>query len=38
MPVRAGDIAGIVEKWAPLSLAAAWDNGGFQAGDPGQRV
>jgi len=38
LSVKAGDIARIVEKWAPLSLAASWDNAGFQVGDPGQEV
>ena len=38
MPVRAADIAALVEKWAPPALTAAWDNGGFQVGDPDQRV
>ncbi|NLJ34208.1 MAG: Nif3-like dinuclear metal center hexameric protein [Firmicutes bacterium] len=38
MPITAATLAQIIEKWAPPSLMASWDNGGFQAGDPCQRV
>ena len=33
MPVRAADIAALVEN-GPPALTAAWDNGGFQVGIP----
>ncbi|MCI1720162.1 MAG: Nif3-like dinuclear metal center hexameric protein [Bacteroidales bacterium] len=32
--VRAIDIAGAVEKFAPLSTQVEWDNSGFSVGDP----
>ncbi|MGI6576130.1 MAG: Nif3-like dinuclear metal center hexameric protein [bacterium] len=38
MPVRAVDIAKLMGKWAPLSLAAKWDNVGLQIGDPNRIV
>ncbi len=38
MSMTAADLALIIEKWAPASLTASWDRGGFQAGDPHERV
>lgn len=32
------DIAGIINKIAPVSLAEAWDNPGLQVGDPAAKV
>ena len=35
---KTSDIAGIINKMAPASLAEAWDNSGLQVGDPGADV
>ena len=35
---KTADIAGIINKIAPMSLAEAWDNPGLQIGDPTARV
>ncbi len=34
-PVTLGDIIGLMERFAPLSLAEPWDNCGLQVGDAG---
>jgi len=36
--MRAKDIAGVVEKIAPLGLAQSWDNVGLLIGDPERRI
>lgn len=38
MVVRGRDLAGLVEEYAPISLAEPWDRVGWQLGDPGRPV
>lgn len=38
MEIRAKDIIGLMDAWAPPSLAESWDHPGLQAGDPDQPV
>lgn len=38
MEIRAKDIIGLMDAWAPPSLAESWDHSGLQAGDPDQPV
>lgn len=36
--MKAGDVIGLVEKFAPPELAEEWDNVGWQIGTPGREV